>query len=68
MGCVFCGGGGGGSGIVVVWYQCVLGGAEWVAVGIRTIAGHVTNTTTVQAMPLSKTACPLFWRQFFPSR
>ena len=61
MGRVFCGGGGGGGGgIVDVWYQSALGGAEWVAVGIRTIAGHVTNTPTVQATPLSKAACPLF--------
>ena len=56
MGRVFCGGGG----IVVVWYQCALGGTERVAVGVRTIAGHVTNTTTVQAAPLSKAVCPLF--------
>ena len=62
MGRVFCGGGGGGSGIVVVWYQCALSGAEWMAVGVQTIAGHVTNTPTVQAMPLSKAACPLFRR------
>ena len=65
MGRFFCGGGGGN---VVVGYQCALGGAERVAVGVWTIAGYVTNTTTVQAAPLSKAACPLFWRQFFPSR
>ena len=64
MGRIFCGG----SEIVVMWYQCALGGAEWVAVGVQTIAGHVTNTTTVQAAPLSKAVCALFWRQIFPSR
>ena len=56
MGYVFCSGGG----IVVVWHQYALGGVERVAVGVRTIAGHVTNTTTVQAAPLSKAACPPF--------
>jgi len=42
---VRCGGGGGG--IVVMWDQCALGGAERVAVGVWAIAGHVTNASAV---------------------